>query len=111
MHILHNNDLIYTPGVTVFKSDTDMPEVLPEEEWYQVDVISCAAPRLRLRSSDQKKLGLTSDVLEIERETEVILTVNIPRLADTQVKKEYRIELLLSSHILDLHRSSNLIRT
>ena len=68
MHILHNNDLIYTPGVTVFKSDTDMPEVLPEEEWYQVDVISCADPRLRLRSSDQKKLGLTSDVLEIEEE-------------------------------------------
>ena len=68
MHILHNDDLIYTPDVTVFKSDTDMPEVLPEEEWYQVDVISCAAPRLRLRSADQKKLGLTSEVLEIEEE-------------------------------------------
>lgn len=68
MHILHNDDLIYTPNVTVFKSDTDMPEVLPEEEWYQVYVISCAAPRLRLRSADQKKLGLTSDVLEIEEE-------------------------------------------
>lgn len=68
LHMLHNDDLIYTPGVTVFKSDTDMPEVLPEEEWYQVDVISCAAPRLRLRSADQKKLGVIGDVLEIEEE-------------------------------------------
>ena len=68
MYILHNDDLIYTPGVTVFKSDTNLPEVLPEEEWYQVDVISCAAPRLRLRSADQKKLGSTRDILEIEEE-------------------------------------------
>jgi len=68
LHMLHNNDLIYTPDVTVFKSDTDQPELLPEDEWYNVDVISCAAPRLRLRSADQKKLGVTSDVLEIEEE-------------------------------------------
>ncbi|MBQ8747444.1 MAG: TIGR02452 family protein [Clostridia bacterium] len=80
MHILHNDDLIYTPNVTVFKSDTDMPEILPEEEWYQVDVISCAAPRLRLRSADQKKLGLTSDVLEIEEE-------ELRRILDSRIRR------------------------
>ena len=39
--------IIYTPDVIVFKSDTDYPELLPESEWYSVDVITCAAPNLR----------------------------------------------------------------
>lgn len=49
---LYNNDCIYTPDVTVFKTDTDMPVLMPEEKWYQVDVISCAAPNLRNRPSN-----------------------------------------------------------
>ena len=44
---LHNDDIIYTPGVTVFKSDTASPALLPKEEWYPVNVITCAAPNLR----------------------------------------------------------------
>ena len=41
---LGSDAIIYSPDVTVFKSDTDYPEMLPEDEWYQVDVITCAAP-------------------------------------------------------------------
>ena len=44
---LHNDDCIYTPNVTVFKSDTATPSMLPQDEWYQVNVITCAAPNLR----------------------------------------------------------------
>lgn len=36
--------LIYTPGVTVFKTDETYPKLLPEHEWFTVDVITCAAP-------------------------------------------------------------------
>ena len=43
---LHNDDLIYTPDVTFFKSDTSRPELLPEKDWTKVDVISCSAPYL-----------------------------------------------------------------
>jgi len=43
---LNNDDIIYTPDVIVFKSDTVAPKLLPEEKWYNVDVITCAAPRL-----------------------------------------------------------------
>ncbi len=46
---LASDAIIYSPGVTVFKSDTDYPEMLPEDEWYQVDVITCAAPNLYFR--------------------------------------------------------------
>jgi len=38
--------LIYSPGVTVFKDDSPVPQILEEMEWFQVDVITCAAPYL-----------------------------------------------------------------
>jgi len=41
--------LIYTPGVTVFKDDSAVPRLLAEEEWFRVDVITCAAPYLAKR--------------------------------------------------------------
>lgn len=44
---IHNDDIIYTPKVTVFKSDTEEPKLMKETDWYQVDVITCAAPNLR----------------------------------------------------------------
>ncbi len=50
---LHNHfysdRLIYTQGVTVFKNDEDIPQLMPEQEWFQVDVITCAAPYLAKR--------------------------------------------------------------
>ena len=44
---IHNGDLIYTPGVIVMKTDTVKPRMMPEEDWYPVDVITLAAPKLR----------------------------------------------------------------
>lgn len=45
-----NDDIIYTPDVIVFKTDerTDpiCPQMMPREDWYKVDVITCAAPEL-----------------------------------------------------------------
>jgi uncharacterized protein (TIGR02452 family) len=45
-----NDDIIYTPDVIVFKTDerTDpiWPKMMPKDEWYKVDVITCAAPEL-----------------------------------------------------------------
>ena len=54
---IHNDDIIYTPGVTVFKTDTATPQLLPESEWYDVDIITCAAPNLRNRPSNQYNNG------------------------------------------------------
>lgn len=44
---LYNDDCIFTPVVKVFKADTNFPEHLPENEWWNVDIITCAAPNLR----------------------------------------------------------------
>lgn len=54
---LHNDDIIYTPGVTVFKTDTADPKLMPESEWYDVDVITCAAPNLRDKPSNSYNSG------------------------------------------------------
>lgn len=42
--------VIYSPDIVVFKSDELVPEMLPEEQWYQIDVLTAAAPYIR----DQK---------------------------------------------------------
>ena len=54
---IHNDDIIYTPGVTVFKTDTAYPRCMPEQDWYEVNVITCAAPNLRQHPSNAYNSG------------------------------------------------------
>ncbi len=54
---INNADVIYTPDVTVFKTDTNMPKLMNEAEWYDVDVITCAAPNLREKPSNRFNQG------------------------------------------------------
>lgn len=43
----NRDDCIFTPGVTVVREDSGEEAVLPSEQRYTVDVITCAAPDLR----------------------------------------------------------------
>lgn len=54
---IHNDDCIYTPDVVVFKTDTDRPQLMPEDEWYNVNVITCAAPNLREKPANRMNPG------------------------------------------------------
>ena len=54
---LHNDDCILTPGVVVFKTDTASPQTRPEGEWYEVDMLTCAAPNLREKPNNQMNAG------------------------------------------------------
>ena len=62
---LHNDDLIYTPDVVIFKSDTAHPELLPETQWMRVNVITCAAPNLRERPSNSFNTGDGNNAVKI----------------------------------------------
>lgn len=42
----YSDRLIYTKDVTVFKDDGAVPKLMAQEEWFTVDVITCAAPYL-----------------------------------------------------------------
>ncbi len=46
--------LIYTKNVTVFKDDSDVPQLMPNNDWFQVDVITCAAPYIANRKYTNK---------------------------------------------------------
>lgn len=54
---LHNDDIIYTPGVRIIKSDTATPKLLSKSQWFDVDVITCAAPNLRERPGNSYNPG------------------------------------------------------
>ena len=36
--------VIWSPGVTVFKTDDAVPMEMKREDWFQVNVLTCAAP-------------------------------------------------------------------
>ena len=46
---LYTDAMIYSPGVTICKTDEDYPRRMPEADWVNVDVITCAAPNLRAK--------------------------------------------------------------
>ena len=66
---IHNDDIIYTPDVTVFKTDTINPTLMNEKDWYSVDVITCAAPNLnssptnRYNPDDGEAVKISDDEL------------------------------------------------
>lgn len=43
----NSDDCIFTPGVITFREDTFDCELLPREQWFKTDVITCAAPDQR----------------------------------------------------------------
>ena len=65
---IHNDDIIYTPDVVVFKTDTAYPKLMNESDWYNVNVITCAAPNLRERPSNMFNTGDGNDAIKISDE-------------------------------------------
>lgn len=63
----YTDSCIYTPHITVFKSDTNCPERLSIGKWKQVDVISCAAPNLRAIQSGKGPAITPEELLELHK--------------------------------------------
>ena len=83
---LHNDDIIYTPGVVVFKSDTAYPRTLAESEWKTLDVITCAAPNLRERPSNRMNSGDGDERVEISaQELQTLHERRLRRILDVAV--------------------------
>lgn len=80
---LHNDDIIYTPDVTVFKTDTADPKLMPEEKWYCVDVITCAAPNLREKPGNRYNSGDGSQSVKVtDKELLAIHEKRLRRILD-----------------------------
>ena len=92
---LYNNDCIYTPNVCVFKSDTNFPEPLKNEEWWNVDIITCAAPNLRERPSNRMNPNAGSSPAQITSlELEKLLTTRIFRIFEIAVANKAEVLIL-----------------
>lgn len=88
---LYNDDCIYTPDVLVFKEDSQAPQLLDEEDWMQVNVITCAAPNLRPESDGTPRVRITDSELEalhIKRMRR-ILTIAASRQNDVVILGAY----------------------
>lgn len=69
-HDAHYTDAcIFTPGILIIKTDEDIPQRLDEDKWENVDVLTCAAPNLRVNpsipynASSGNRIMLTKDEL------------------------------------------------
>ncbi len=92
---IHNDDIIYTPNVTVFKSDTSNPERLDEEEWYGVNVISCAAPNLRVNPSNLYNQG-------DGHKTVIISDKNLQELHEKRLRRILNVALIEGNDVVIL---------
>ena len=92
---LYNDDCIFTPDVAVFKSDINFPEPLKETQWWNVDVITCAAPNLREKPSNRmnpnagtKKANVTN------KELRELLSKRIERIFQVAISNQAEVLIL-----------------
>lgn len=91
---LYNDDCIYTPGVTVFKSDTSRPELLPEDQWYQVDIVTAAAPNLREKPGNPMNPDAGTEKAQITMED--LKKLHVKRMSRVmEVAKSNQAEVLI----------------
>ncbi len=101
---VHTDDCIYCPGITVFKDEADRCRLMEEKDWFEVNVIACAAPNLRdspglLTDSEMyelhyKRIGRVLDIAKAKGDEVVILGAfgceafrNNPRIVSRAMKK------------------------
>ena len=63
---LANNRVIYSPDIIVFKSDNDIPNIKEEKEFLKVDILTCAAPNLRSKSSPLLEIAVKGEKISDE---------------------------------------------
>ena len=51
-----SDSIVYSEGIIICKTDTDLPQRMPEEDWVSVDVMTIAAPDLRTNSNQHVAL-------------------------------------------------------
>ena len=92
---LYNDDCIFTPAVKVFKSDTNFPELLPEDAWWDVDVITCAAPNLRNVPSNRMNPNAGSKKADISYE-------GLKELHITRIQRIFEVAMANKAEVLIL---------
>ena len=83
MNRKNRDDCIYTPGVKVIREDTFDCDMLPKEKWYDVDVITCAAPDFRFDNTGRMYRPDEAELMAVlEKRWKRILSVAACNKAD-----------------------------
>ena len=92
---VHNDDCIYTPEVTVMKTDTSSPELMQPADWYSVNVITCAAPNLRLMPSNKMNIGDGNKKVKIpDDELQALHEKRLTRILDIALSEGNEVVIL-----------------
>lgn len=92
---LYNDDCIFTPVVKVFKSDISFPELLLEADWWDVDVITCAAPNLRNVPSNRMNPNAGSKKTDISYDgLKALHTSRIQRIFEVAIANKAEVLIL-----------------
>ena len=68
-----NDDLIYTPDVTVFRYEGDDMNRMQEDGWYKIDVISCVPPDASSMAGNPSKYSRPRDLMTYSGERFTVL--------------------------------------
>jgi len=64
----YTDSCVYTPGVTVIKTDEALPQRLEPRDWRTVDILTCAAPNLREKPHNAMNPGAGATLRLSDRE-------------------------------------------
>lgn len=86
MNRRNRDDILFTPDVFVVRDEADNERILQEDDWYKVDVITCAAPDVR-KTYDITEYSPTKEELQKVFETRwrKILAVAAKHKADVLI--------------------------
>lgn len=94
-NVLYNDDCIYTPGVKVFKTDDNFPKLMEQKDWWDVDIITCAAPNLRKLPNNIMNPGNEKSMAGIsQKELEALLKSRIERIFKLAIKENVEVLIL-----------------
>ena len=67
MNRRNRDDIVYTPGVVAVRDDANWEAMMEEKDWYEMDVITCAAPDVR-QLGDPAQFSPTLEALRVLHE-------------------------------------------
>ena len=86
MNRRNRDDIVFTPGITVVRDEADNEKMMTEDKWYNIDVITCAAPDVRKTGDVSEYCPTENELLEVfEIRWRKILAVAAKHKADVLI--------------------------
>lgn len=92
---IYNDDIIYSPGVDVIKTDTVEPKLMDENDWFKVNILSCAAPNLRDEPSNEMNPNAGDKAVKLSDEEYI-------KIFESRVRKIFEVASAFNNDVLIL---------